>query len=110
MTRADNHHRIWRDGKFVNWEDATMHVMSHVVHYGSSVFEGIRCYATPNGPAIFRLPITCGVSSIHAASTACRWSTRRTRSFRHAWTPSLKTRCRTATCGLWLCEPVSRWE
>lgn len=55
MARADNHHRIWRDGKFVNWEDATLHVMSHVVHYGSSVFEGIRCYATPEGPSIFRL-------------------------------------------------------
>ncbi|MBA3557298.1 MAG: branched-chain amino acid transaminase [Gemmatimonadaceae bacterium] len=47
---------IWRDGQLVNWEDATIHVMSHVVHYGSSVFEGIRCYETPNGPAIFRLP------------------------------------------------------
>jgi branched-chain amino acid aminotransferase len=55
MARADNHHRIWRDGKFVSWEDATIHVMSHVVHYGSSVFEGVRCYATPEGPAIFRL-------------------------------------------------------
>lgn len=55
MARADNHHRIWRDGKFVDWEDATIHVMSHVVHYGSSVFEGIRCYATPDGPCIFRL-------------------------------------------------------
>ncbi len=47
--------RIWRDGQFVNWEDATIHVLSHVVHYGSSVFEGIRCYATPEGGAIFRL-------------------------------------------------------
>jgi len=55
MPRPDNHHRIWRDGKFINWEDATIHVMSHVVHYGSSVFEGVRCYATPEGPAIFRL-------------------------------------------------------
>ena len=55
MARTDNHHRIWRDGKFVNWEDANIHVMSHVVHYGSSVFEGIRCYETPAGPAIFRL-------------------------------------------------------
>ena len=55
MERADNHHRIWRDGKFINWEDATIHVISHVVHYGSSVFEGIRCYATPEGPQIFRL-------------------------------------------------------
>jgi len=55
MARTDNHHRIWRDGQFVNWEDATIHVMSHVVHYGSSVFEGIRCYETAAGPAIFRL-------------------------------------------------------
>lgn len=46
---------IWRNGEFIRWEDATLHVMSHVVHYGSSVFEGIRCYNTPVGPAIFRL-------------------------------------------------------
>ncbi len=47
---------IWRNGEWIAWEDATIHVLSHVVHYGSSVFEGIRCYATPQGPAIFRLP------------------------------------------------------
>jgi len=47
--------KIWRDGELVNWEDATLHVMSHVVHYGSSVFEGIRCYDTPAGGAVFRL-------------------------------------------------------
>lgn len=46
---------IWNDGKFIRWEDATLHVMAHVVHYGSSVFEGLRCYSTPDGPAIFRL-------------------------------------------------------
>lgn len=51
----NQNHRIWRDGQFVNWEDATIHVMSHVVHYGSSIFEGIRCYPTPAGPAIFRV-------------------------------------------------------
>lgn len=48
--------KIWRDGQFVDWEDATIHVLSHVVHYGSSVFEGIRCYRTPAGGAVFRLP------------------------------------------------------
>jgi branched-chain amino acid aminotransferase len=47
--------RIWRDGTLVNWEDATIHVISHVAHYGSSVFEGIRCYETPAGGAVFRL-------------------------------------------------------
>lgn len=46
---------IWRDGEMIRWEDATVHVMSHAIHYGSSVFEGIRCYNTENGPAIFRL-------------------------------------------------------
>ena len=46
--------KIWHNGKFIAWDDATIHVMSHVVHYGSSVFEGIRCYAPPTGPAIFR--------------------------------------------------------
>jgi branched-chain amino acid aminotransferase len=46
--------RIWRDGQFVAWDDATIHVMSHAVHYASSVFEGIRCYETPGGSAIFR--------------------------------------------------------
>ena len=47
--------KIWFNGKFVNWKEANIHVLSHVVHYGSSVFEGIRCYKTENGPAIFRL-------------------------------------------------------
>jgi branched-chain amino acid aminotransferase len=46
---------IWRNGEMIRWEDATIHVLSHVVHYGSSIFEGIRCYKTPDGPAIFRL-------------------------------------------------------
>jgi branched-chain amino acid aminotransferase len=46
--------KIWHNGKFIAWDDATLHVMSHVVHYGSSVFEGVRCYALPSGPAIFR--------------------------------------------------------
>ena len=47
--------KIWRDGRLVGWDDATIHIASHVVHYGSSVFEGIRCYSTPKGPAVFRL-------------------------------------------------------
>jgi branched-chain amino acid aminotransferase len=46
---------IWFNGELVPWEKATVHVMTHALHYGSSVFEGIRCYDTPKGPAIFRL-------------------------------------------------------
>ncbi|MDB4885412.1 MAG: branched-chain amino acid aminotransferase [Gemmatimonadetes bacterium] len=46
---------IWRDGEFVAWQDATVHVLAHSMQFGSAVFEGIRCYSTPRGPAIFRL-------------------------------------------------------
>mgnify|MGYP002651316949 FL=1 len=46
---------IWQNGEIKKWADATTHVMSHALHYGSSVFEGIRAYDTPKGPAIFRL-------------------------------------------------------
>ncbi|MFP4632038.1 MAG: branched-chain amino acid transaminase [Halobacteriales archaeon] len=45
---------IWMDGEFVDWDDARIHVLSHVVHYGSGVFEGVRCYDTVDGPAVFR--------------------------------------------------------
>jgi branched-chain amino acid aminotransferase len=47
--------KIWHNGKFIAWSDAQIHVMSHVINYGSSVFEGIRCYSHSEGPAIFRL-------------------------------------------------------
>jgi len=46
--------KIWHNGKFINWADAKLHVLAHVTNYGSSVFEGLRCYATPSGPAVFR--------------------------------------------------------
>ena len=46
---------VWHNGEFIKWDDARVHVMSHVRHYGSSVFEGIRTYSTKRGPAIFRL-------------------------------------------------------
>src|SRR3979411_3542023 len=46
--------KIWHNGKLIPWDSAQIHVMSHVVHYGSSVFEGVRCYSLPSGPAIFR--------------------------------------------------------
>ncbi len=52
FTKTD---KIWMNGKLVNWDDAKIHVLSHVIHYGSALFEGARCYATPKGPAVFRL-------------------------------------------------------
>jgi branched-chain amino acid aminotransferase len=47
--------KIWHNGRFIKWEDAKIHVLAHVTSYGSSVFEGIRCYKTASGPAIFRV-------------------------------------------------------
>ena len=46
---------IWMDGKLVAWKDATVHVLTHSLHYGNAVFEGVRAYQTKKGPAIFRL-------------------------------------------------------
>ena len=51
----DKNSSIWYNGKIIDWDDAKIHVMSHVLHYGSGVFEGIKCYKTSNGKAIFRL-------------------------------------------------------
>ncbi len=48
--------KIWMNGAFVNWDDAKVHVLAHTLHYGTGVFEGIRCYKTDAGPAVFRLP------------------------------------------------------
>ena len=54
-TSTETAKKVWHNGKFVEWDDANIHVMSHVIHYASALFEGIRCYSTPRGPAIFRL-------------------------------------------------------
>jgi branched-chain amino acid aminotransferase len=48
--------KIWMDGRFVDWKDAKIHILTHALHYGTAVFEGIRCFSTPQGAAIFRLP------------------------------------------------------
>ena len=47
--------KVWMNGRIVDWKDATIHIASHVIHYGSAVFEGARCYKTPKGSAFFRL-------------------------------------------------------
>jgi branched-chain amino acid aminotransferase len=51
----DESGKIWFNGEFVDWMDANVHVLSHVIHYGSSVFEGMRCYRTQKGSAVFRM-------------------------------------------------------
>lgn len=55
MSRLTETEWIWRDGTFIRWADAQVHVLSHSMQFGSAAFEGIRCYHTPKGPAIFRL-------------------------------------------------------
>ena len=55
MSMADRDGVIWSDGKIIPWRDATTHVLTHTLHYGMGVFEGLRAYETPRGPAIFRL-------------------------------------------------------
>ena len=55
MSMAEREGWIWFDGKMVPWRNATTHVLTHTLHYGMGVFEGVRCYKTVDGPAIFRL-------------------------------------------------------
>lgn len=52
---VNNYDKVWHNGKLIPWAEATVHVASHVISYASCLFEGIRCYETPQGPAIFRL-------------------------------------------------------
>jgi branched-chain amino acid aminotransferase len=52
---VNNYEHVWHNGKFIPWREATIHVSTHALHYASSLFEGLRCYDTPQGPAIFRL-------------------------------------------------------
>ncbi|HAW50079.1 TPA: branched chain amino acid aminotransferase [bacterium] len=47
--------KIWMDGEFVDWDNANIHILTHALHYGTAIFEGIRCYKTEKGPAVFRL-------------------------------------------------------
>jgi branched-chain amino acid aminotransferase len=83
---------IWRNGELIDWHDAQTHVLSHGLHYGTSVFEGIRCYDTPSGPQVFRLkdhvrrlfdsariyhmPLTATETEIEDACKQVIWSNR----------------------------------
>jgi branched-chain amino acid aminotransferase len=55
MSMADRDGKIWKDGELIDWRDAKIHVLTHTLHYGMGVFEGVRAYKTDKGPAIFRL-------------------------------------------------------
>ena len=73
---VDESKKIWMDGKFVDWADANVHILTHTLHYGTGAFEGIRCYKTKKGSAIFRLKEhvdrlfdSCRILNIHPAFT-----------------------------------------
>ena len=66
--------KIWMNGELVDWADAKIHVGAHGLHYGSGVFEGIRCYETDAGPAVFRL--TTIWSACTSPRGSCTWSFR----------------------------------
>ena len=72
MKQAD---LIWMNGEFVAWEDAKVHVLTHGLHYGTGVFEGIRCYDTEIGPAVFRHASTTSASPARPSCTTCRCPT-----------------------------------
>ncbi|PFH09004.1 branched-chain amino acid aminotransferase [Collimonas sp. PA-H2] len=55
MSMDDRDGKIWKDGKLIDWRDANIHILTHSLHYGMAVFEGVRAYKTDQGPAIFRL-------------------------------------------------------
>ena len=55
MIMSDLKGKIWMDGKLLDWSDAKVHVLTHTLHYGTGVFEGVRAYQTEDGTAIFRL-------------------------------------------------------
>ena len=60
--------KIWMDGELVPWDDAKIHILTHTLHYGCGVFEGIRAYATSQGPAVFRLTDHKGAMNVLAAT------------------------------------------
>ena len=63
--------KIWFNGELVDWGDAKIHIGAHGLHYGSGVFEGIRCYETARGPAVFRLREH--LQRLHDSARRCAW-------------------------------------
>ncbi len=100
--------KIWHNGKFINWDDAKIHVLSHVVSYGSAVFEGIRCYDAPQGPSIFRLREHMQRllnSALHLSDASSLL--RSMRSARRVSIWCARTKCRRATCAPSSCAAMA---
>ena len=92
--------KIWMNGELVDWDDAKVHVGAHGLHYGTGVFEGIRCYDTPQGPAVFRLRDHIERHGhVRRRCSTCSCRTRSTSCAPRRWTSSARTGFRPATCG-----------
>ena len=91
--------KIWMNGELVDWDDAKIHVGSHGLHYGTGVFEGIRCYDTPQGPAVFRLRdhLERLANSAKLLYMQLPYSVEELRAVVQ-WSSSARTGCRRATC------------
>ena len=100
---------IWFNGEIVPWEQATVHVMAHALHYGSSIFEGIRCYDTPRGPAIFRLAphIERMLNSARIYRMALPYTAEQLAAACHEVVREL-TSCAAHTCARWPIAPSAR--
>ena len=99
---------VWHNGQLIPWDDAKIHVMAHVVNYGSSVFEGIRCYQTPKARRSSACTTTPGACSSPARSTASTWTIRWMNSARpqSTWWPP--TKFRPATSARSSCAATAR--
>ena len=90
--------KIWMNGELIDWDDAKIHVGSHGLHYGTGVFEGIRCYDTPQGPSVFRLRDHLVRFENSAKLLYMELRTRPTSCATSARSSSARTVCRRATC------------
>ncbi len=102
---------IWMNGEFIAWEDAKVHVLTHGLHYGTGVFEGVRCYDTELGPAVFRNAehverlLQLGRAVLHAGA---RTPTSSCAPPRASWSPA--TGCARATSARSCSAGTARWD
>ena len=107
---VNNYEHVWHNGKFIPWGEATIHVSAHVVHYASCLFEGIRCYDTPHGPAIFR--VNEHTDRLVNSAKIYRMDLPYTREqlARRWWNWCASTTSSTATCARWRFAAKAKWE
>ncbi len=109
MSMADRDGVIWYDGKLVPWRDATTHVLTHTLHYGMGVFEGVRAYETPQGPAIFRLQAHTDRLFDSAHIMGMKSRSAKTKSTKRPALRCVKTTSTALTSGRWCSTDPKPW-